>query len=291
MIADVVKCHVRQADARFSSVVGGSPRTFDEEACAAKARGKIDRAFASFEVNDICTGAATAAATAHVDVLFSVASDPNALEALNARLYCDPTTGVAIDPADADIGTVPSTDDHLKCGDKLGRLVPKLEADVIKCHAKLAKADLALADPPFDYQECEAKALAKLDRGTAGLIAKGICPPCLDAAAQHTLGTDAIARRDAGNGGSYACPDGSLHLGSVQLDRPTLITLGLRVLISGDADHDATVAVRWMEVTEEEEPINMQSFKDALVKKEKKHGALATRRANTEKKDGAAGPD
>ena len=64
VIADVVKCHVRQADARFSSVVGGSPRTFDEEACAAKARGKIDRAFASFEVNDICTGAATAAATA-----------------------------------------------------------------------------------------------------------------------------------------------------------------------------------------------------------------------------------
>ena len=187
---------------------------------------------------------------------------------------------------------MPSTDDHLKCGDKLGRLVPKLEADVIKCHAKLAKADLALADPPFDYQECEAKGAREARPRDGRTDREGHLP----AMPRRRRATHPRHRRDRPSGRrqrrQLRVPRRPHFISAAcSLDRPTLITLGLRVLISGDADHDATVAVRWMEVTEEEEPINMQSFKDALVKKERSMARSPLRRANTEKKDGAAGPD
>jgi hypothetical protein len=248
LIAEVMKCHVKQADARFSTVVAGSPRSFDEEACETNARAKLDRTLATVGANGLCTGVALAAATTHADMLLAGASEPSSLDALNGVLYCDPTTGVAIDPAGEDAGTVPSSAAPLKCGDQLARRLATLEGDVIKCHAKAAKLGLALADPSFDEEGCEAKAVAKLDRASAGLVAKGLCPPCLDAAAQHALGSEAVARRDGGNGAIAACPDVVLHPGTVEIDRPTLITLGVRWLISGDADHDAAVGVRYRPV-------------------------------------------
>src|SRR5438093_7635947 len=39
--------------------------------------------------------------------------------------------------------------------------------------------------------------------------------------------------------------DDVLHPGAVNLDRPTLVALGVQLLISGDDDHDAQVAVRY----------------------------------------------
>src|SRR2546427_8340962 len=39
--------------------------------------------------------------------------------------------------------------------------------------------------------------------------------------------------------------DDVLHPGAVQIDRPTLVTLGVQLLIGGDDDHDAAVAVRY----------------------------------------------
>src|SRR6185436_6388303 len=42
--------------------------------------------------------------------------------------------------------------------------------------------------------------------------------------------------------------DDALHVGAVVLDRPTVITLGVQLLISGDDDHDAQVAVRYRPV-------------------------------------------
>src|SRR5439155_503874 len=38
-----------------------------------------------------------------------------------------------------------------------------------------------------------------------------------------------------------------LHPGAVNVDRPTLVTLGVQLLISGDDDHDAAVTVRYRE--------------------------------------------
>ena len=39
--------------------------------------------------------------------------------------------------------------------------------------------------------------------------------------------------------------DDVLHPGAVNVDRPTLVTLGVQLLVSGDDDHDARVAVRY----------------------------------------------
>src|SRR5713226_539398 len=39
--------------------------------------------------------------------------------------------------------------------------------------------------------------------------------------------------------------DDILHPGAVNLDRPTLVTLGVQLLISGDDDHDAQVGVHY----------------------------------------------
>jgi hypothetical protein len=49
-------------------------------------------------------------------------------------------------------------------------------------------------------------------------------------------------------GGSRASADDVLHPGVVNLDRPTLVTLGVQLLVSGDDDHDAQVAVRYRPV-------------------------------------------
>ena len=42
-----------------------------------------------------------------------------------------------------------------------------------------------------------------------------------------------------------AAADDVLHVGAANLDRPTLITLGVQLLVTGDDDHDAQVAVRY----------------------------------------------
>ena len=41
--------------------------------------------------------------------------------------------------------------------------------------------------------------------------------------------------------------DDVLHPGAVNVDRPTLVTLGVQLLISGDDDHDAAVTARYRE--------------------------------------------
>src|SRR5437764_12439775 len=42
--------------------------------------------------------------------------------------------------------------------------------------------------------------------------------------------------------------DDVLHPGAVVVDRPTLVTLGVQLLVSGDDDHDARVEVRYRPV-------------------------------------------
>src|SRR5579871_6918637 len=39
--------------------------------------------------------------------------------------------------------------------------------------------------------------------------------------------------------------DDVLHVGTASLDRPTLVALGIQLLITGDDDHDSSVAVRY----------------------------------------------
>jgi hypothetical protein len=43
--------------------------------------------------------------------------------------------------------------------------------------------------------------------------------------------------------------DDTLHVGAVNVDRPTLMTLGVQLLITGDDDHDAQVGVRYRQLS------------------------------------------
>jgi hypothetical protein len=43
--------------------------------------------------------------------------------------------------------------------------------------------------------------------------------------------------------------DDVLHPGTLNVDRPTLVTLGVQMLISGDDDHDAHVGVRYRQLS------------------------------------------
>src|SRR6266481_3512116 len=52
--------------------------------------------------------------------------------------------------------------------------------------------------------------------------------------------------------------DDVLHPGPVNLDRPTLLTLGVQLIVTGDDNHDARVAVRYR-------PMGSPAWHDALA--------------------------
>jgi hypothetical protein len=54
-----------------------------------------------------------------------------------------------------------------------------------------------------------------------------------------------------------ASADDVLHLGTATLDRPTLVTLGVQLLVTGDDDRDAQVAVRYR-------PVGNPTWRDAM---------------------------
>jgi hypothetical protein len=58
-------------------------------------------------------------------------------------------------------------------------------------------------------------------------------------------------------GVTVASADDVLHAGAVSLDRPTLLTLGVQLLVTGDDDHDAQVAVRYR-------PVGDPTWRDAM---------------------------
>ena len=235
----VVKCHARQAKARFSTVVLGQPDAFDEEACKTAATDRFD-GIVSASAAGTCAGSPVLA-TASADRTALV----NALELRNGDVYCDPTTATAIDPGGDDTGFVSATDDHRRCGDRVATNLRKLAKAVWKCHRQVADKGFDLADPPFDEEACEAAAVAKSDTRSAGLLGQGTCPACLDESGQHALGFAVVARLDATNASAFPCPDPALQVGMALLDRPTLMALGVQLLIGGDEDRDATVAVRY----------------------------------------------
>ncbi len=246
-LADKVrKCHVKRADARYKEVVLGGPSAADDETCEAGAAATFNRALGRLGSAGRCVGdTVLSAAAADAATLLADQSNPLSFDAQNGSVYCDASSGAAIDPTGGDAGFVPDTKDHLHCADSAATNLSKLERKILKCHATAAERDFALADPAFDEEACQAAALAKFDSAAARLSGKGLCPPCLDAPSQHAVAAAAVAQLDAANASAYPCPDPVLHVGALNLDRPTLITLGLQLLISGDDNHTASVTVRY----------------------------------------------
>src|SRR5205823_3888816 len=93
-------------------------------------------------------------------------------------------------------------------------------------------------------------AVADIDRledagGRAGHLPAALA---VDVGDDHAgaLGGECPRRRGADAGrAAGARADDVLHPGTVGVDRPTVVTLGVQLLVTGDDDHDARVAVRY----------------------------------------------
>ncbi len=245
LAAAVAKCHVHQADARFKALAG-KDAAFDTVVCKAAARARFDGVLSGLAAHGSCPGTTTlASAAAFASTLLADASDPGSLAAANGDVYCDATSGVAIDPSGVEAGFVPASRDVLACSDRVRKSLGTFARTVWRCHQKAADGDFHGADPAVDDDACEGAALGKLDAASQRLVAKGTCPPCLDAPSQHALATAALAALDAADAAAYPCRDDVLHPGTAHLDRATLMALGIQLPIGGDDDHDAAVAVRY----------------------------------------------
>jgi uncharacterized delta-60 repeat protein len=83
--------------------------------------------------------------------------------------------------------TPPDTN-SLKCWTKVGATLDKLRQCVITCQIKAVANSLT-----FDQLACESACRTSFDTAAAKLIAKGICPACLDTAGQSRLVDKATA--------------------------------------------------------------------------------------------------
>lgn len=249
LITAVTRCHKREADARHRELFQGGSASSGDEACEAAAGVRFDKALASIASTGKCAGfAVLSTAAARKQILLGGASEPQSLDARNGATYCDATSTVPLDPGGDDSGFVPSTRDHLTCGDRVALGLARLEGRVLQCHRRAADLNYKLTDPAFDEDACEAKELAKFDAAAARLVARGICPACLATPQQHALGVAAVDQLSSANDAVYPCADDVLHPGALNLDRPTLMALGVQLLITGDDDHDAKVGVRYRAV-------------------------------------------
>lgn len=231
------KCHVSLASTRFSQVLLGSTKTFDEEVCEAAALSRFDDVLAGLDSTD-CSAVLTSMPPASLLL-------QTTLDARGAGVYCDAASGVLLDAGGDDDGYVPATRDAVACTKRVTIALGKLTKGVVRCHQQAAADGFAASDPPFDEEGCEQAAEDKYATTASRLLAKGTCPSCLDAPALTSLGEDTASRLDAGNDALFPCPDPVLHLAAPVLDRPTLMALGVQLPIGGDENRNAAVSVRY----------------------------------------------
>ena len=103
-------------------------------------------------------------------------------------------------------GFVPPDKATAKCEDRVGSLLAKLSAAIVRCH--VGAGDAAAKGKPIDEEACEQAARAAYDLASAKL--KG-CPGCLDVTARATLANDVETALDQ-HGGEIQCA-GSVAIG------------------------------------------------------------------------------
>jgi hypothetical protein len=193
-VGAVIKCHTKQADGAFKQ------KPADDEGCESdtpdkSAKAKLDAAIAKVEA--LCPPGVVGNATALENELLT---GSNSLDAMNARVYCDATSGTPIDADGDDAGWVPASKDGSKCADGVGKGVAHLWGAIAKCSTKTA--DASFKGKSFDEAGCRTAATAKYD--AAGGKLKG-CPGCLDPAARASLRDAILARLDAADGAIFVC--------------------------------------------------------------------------------------
>jgi hypothetical protein len=204
-VVAVVKCHQKQASNAFK----GDWR--DDETCEVGpgghgAREKLDDALEKLEPS--CSAEQLAAAAALEASLFADPSDPLSLDALNASVYCDSTSGSLVDLTGDDVGFVPNSKSEFLCADQVAKAIAKLWAGVSKCQSKMADAFFSGAE--FDESLCEQSggksALDKYVATMSKLDGKGICTQtCMARAARDAIGAAVLARIEAANAAAFPC--------------------------------------------------------------------------------------
>ena len=209
-LAGAGKCHCKQATA----LLGNKP--FVEEDCEGHApnhKGVEDKLDAAInKVAPLCSGTQLTFAAAEESVLFAGKNNGASLDAQNGNVYCDSTSGAMIMSSDSDdSGWVPADKNMLKCQCTVAKNLSKLAAATLKCHIKLA--DSFFKGKDFDENACEEldpvkhkSALERYKAAETTLLAKGICPPCLNRTNQDALGAGSLALIEAANGLGYPCP-------------------------------------------------------------------------------------
>ena len=117
-----------------------------------------------------------------------------------------PTATQTPTPGPEDGGFVPLDDNTEDCAALVGKNVYTLTKCVTKCHIKAAK--FALQGLAFDEEACEntdptQSCRAKYDAATNKLVAKGICPSCLDTTHQAAIADQTEVDLDEANKASY----------------------------------------------------------------------------------------
>ena len=202
LIAAVTTCHDRQARMAFS----GAP--LDEEACEAKARERLEATFAGIAL--LCSPIQLSLASNEETELLD-STNPRSLDAQNGDVFCDSTSGNAMDPNGDDTGWVPATADALWCARGVAKNVAKLAQAALKCHAKMAYSFYTGRN--FDEEACEEfdplthrGARDRYSLRVAQLVAHGGCPPCLDGVQQEALALRTVGQIDSDNDRLYPCP-------------------------------------------------------------------------------------
>jgi hypothetical protein len=210
LIVSVLRCHMDQGAAAFRGAGSG------EQGCEQSAKSKFESDLAKLTHDGICAQAVLDNAATQEGVLLAdqTQTSPPSLDALNGTIFCDATSGVPIagtpgDPDDDDAGFVPATAENLKCAIGVAKNVIKLWSGIlVRCHTKAAVA--GFKSSAFDEEACENAVKvgirSRYDALAAKLTAAGICPACLDASGQATIGDDIQSRADQENGLVFVCP-------------------------------------------------------------------------------------
>jgi hypothetical protein len=192
-------CHVKQATAAFKGSI------YDSEACEQKNKDKFDAGVAKYSSicgGDVLTNVAAQEATLLAD---QTQTSPPSLDALNGSFFCDNTSGTPIDSTGEEAGSVPSTLAHLKCESTVSRYAADMWNGIMyKCHVKAAT--YSFKSRTYDEDACHAYERAKFNRYSDRLVLQGICPPCLDGAAQAAIADAIEARADSENDVVFTCP-------------------------------------------------------------------------------------
>ncbi len=264
-IRAVASCHRKQADARAKGLSDTTAGTA-EDACSVSGQGKsakekLDAAIA--KIQGRCSADQLAAVADEEARLFGGRSDPASLDARNALVYCDSTSGAELlDGTGDDTGWVPRGKPALACADTVGSELGKLVAAVTVCHRKMA--DAFAKHKPFDEDACEEldpvrhkAALEKYAAAMGKLDAKGVCTQsCLDRPHRDALAANALALAEALNAVAYPCPTPSCpnECGAAALTFTTALSTGSCGVLS-----DASGAITSKRCTGDETPCTQNS--------------------------------